>query len=57
MNPRQWDAMHARDWDLVPQPMRTVAYRQMVGTWLATTMSAVGTVFRLGLLPTRSPRL
>jgi len=21
MNPRQWDAMPARDWDLVPQPM------------------------------------
>ena len=25
--------MHARDWDLVPQPMRTVAYRQMVAYW------------------------
>ena len=33
MNPRQWDAMDARDWDLVPQPMRTVAYRQMVAYW------------------------
>jgi hypothetical protein len=25
--------MNARDWDLIPQPMRTVAYRQMVGYW------------------------
>ena len=33
MNPRQWDVMDARDWDLVPQPMRTVAYRQMVAYW------------------------
>ena len=33
MNPRQWDAMRARDWDVVPQPMRTVAYRQMVAYW------------------------
>ena len=33
MNPRQWDAMDAHDWDLVPQPMRTVAYRQMVAYW------------------------
>jgi hypothetical protein len=32
-NPRQWDAMDADDWDLVPQPMRTVAYRQMVAYW------------------------
>ena len=33
MNPRAWDAMNAEDWDLVPQPMRTLAYRQMVGYW------------------------
>ena len=32
-NPRQWDAMSTRDWDLVPQPMRTVAYRQMIAYW------------------------
>jgi hypothetical protein len=25
--------MGAHDWDLVPQPMRTVAYRQMVAYW------------------------
>jgi hypothetical protein len=25
--------MRARDWDLVPQPMRTVAFRQMVAYW------------------------
>jgi hypothetical protein len=33
MNPRQWDAMDASDWDAVPQPVRTVAYRQMVKYW------------------------
>jgi hypothetical protein len=33
MKPGQWDAMHASDWDLVPQPMRTIAYRQMVAFW------------------------
>lgn len=30
MNPSAWDAMDTTDWDLVPQPIRTVAYRQMV---------------------------
>ena len=25
--------MDARDWDKVPQPMRTIAYRQMVAYW------------------------
>jgi hypothetical protein len=33
MNPRVWDRMQPRDWDLVPQPMRTVAYRHMVSYW------------------------
>jgi hypothetical protein len=33
MDPRAWDAMNAEDWDLVPQPMRTLAYRQMVAYW------------------------
>ena len=33
MNPRVWDGMAAGDWDLVPQPMRTLAYRQMVAYW------------------------
>lgn len=33
MNPSQWDVMDARDWDRVPQPMRTVAYRQMLAYW------------------------
>lgn len=33
MNPAAWDRMDERDWDLVPQPMRTVAYRQMVAYW------------------------
>jgi hypothetical protein len=32
-NPRVWDAMQASDWDGVPQPMRTVAYRHMVAYW------------------------
>jgi soluble lytic murein transglycosylase-like protein len=33
MSPAVWDAMDAHDWDVVPQPMRTVAYRQMVAYW------------------------
>jgi hypothetical protein len=33
MNPRAWDRMSTTDWDAVPQPMRTVAYRQMVAYW------------------------
>lgn len=33
MNPRAWDAMDGFGWDYVPQPMRTVAYRQMVAYW------------------------
>jgi hypothetical protein len=35
MNPGAWAAMTAADWDLVPQPMRTVAYRQMCAYWAA----------------------
>jgi transglycosylase-like protein with SLT domain len=33
MNPRVWDTMSAHDWDAVPQPIRTLAYRQMVAYW------------------------
>lgn len=33
MNPRAWDAMQAADWDDIPQPIRTIAYRQMVAYW------------------------
>jgi hypothetical protein len=33
MNPRAWDVMTADDWDLVPQPIRFVAFRQMVAYW------------------------
>jgi soluble lytic murein transglycosylase-like protein len=33
MNPRRWDAMDAAAWDEIPQPMRTVAYRQMCAYW------------------------
>jgi hypothetical protein len=33
MNPRAWDGMQADDWDRIPQPMRTLAYRQMVAYW------------------------
>lgn len=33
MNPRVWDGMGPDDWDRVPQPMRTLAYRQMVAYW------------------------
>ena len=32
-SPSAWDAMDAGDWDLVPQPIRTVAYRQMIAYW------------------------
>src|SRR5688572_31109672 len=31
--PTRWDAMTAHDWDWVPQPIRTVAYRQMAAYW------------------------
>jgi hypothetical protein len=33
MNPHAWDAMDAFAWDEIPQPMQTVAYRQMVAYW------------------------
>jgi hypothetical protein len=33
MRPDKWDAMSAADWDDVPQPMRTLAYRQMMAYW------------------------
>jgi hypothetical protein len=33
MRPDIWDTMAAADWDDVPQPMRTVAYRQMMAYW------------------------
>jgi hypothetical protein len=33
MNPTAWDAMDAAAWDAVPQPMRAVAFRQMVAYW------------------------
>jgi hypothetical protein len=35
MSPSAWDAMGPIDWDRVPQPMRTVAYRQMTAYWAA----------------------
>src|SRR5687767_7689357 len=31
--PTRWDAMTAHDWDWVPQPIRTIAYRQMAAYW------------------------
>ena len=33
MSPSVWDAMGPREWDLVPQPMRAIAYRQMIAYW------------------------
>lgn len=33
MSPGKWDAMTAADWDDVPQPIRTLAYRQMMAYW------------------------
>lgn len=32
-SPRTWDDMDAEDWDLIPQPVRVVAYRHMVAYW------------------------
>ncbi len=32
-NPDVWDTMRAEDWDNVPQPIRTVAYREMAAYW------------------------
>jgi hypothetical protein len=34
MRPDKWDAMTAAEWDEVPQPMRTLAYRQMMAYWV-----------------------
>ncbi len=33
MSPHVWDDMQAEDWDHVPQPVRTIAYRHMVAYW------------------------
>jgi hypothetical protein len=33
MNPQAWDRMGAADWDAVPQPMRTIAFRYMTAYW------------------------
>jgi hypothetical protein len=33
MSPQAWDRMTVDDWDQVPQPVRTVAYRQMTAYW------------------------
>jgi hypothetical protein len=33
LSPNVWDGMDAGDWDRVPQPFRTLAYRQMVAYW------------------------
>jgi hypothetical protein len=33
LNPTAWDGMNAAAWDDVPQPIRTLAYRQMVAYW------------------------
>jgi hypothetical protein len=45
MNPAAWDTMQATDWDLVPQPIRTVAFRQMLAYW--TGYYHVGTNYGL----------
>ena len=41
-----WDAMSAEDWDDVPQPIRTVAYRQMTAYW--SGYYEVGATYSLG---------
>jgi hypothetical protein len=45
VNPSAWDAMSAADWDLIPQPIRTVAYRHMVDFW--TGYYGVGAAYGL----------
>jgi len=45
MNPQVWDRMTVRDWDIVPQPVRTVAYRQMIAYW--TGFYAIGRPYDL----------
>ena len=44
-NPSHWDRMTAYDWDLVPQPIRAMAYIQMVKYW--SGYYRVGTRFGL----------
>ena len=36
-----WDRMRAEDWDDVPQPVRTVAFRQMVAYWSGFYLSLI----------------
>jgi hypothetical protein len=31
--PAEWDCLTAHDWDWIPQPIRTISYRQMVAYW------------------------
>ena len=56
MNPRVWDTMSAEDWDLVPQPMRTLAYRQMTAYWSGYYDVGRSTDCLRAWSPTRSPR-
>src|SRR4051812_13673232 len=49
MNPKAWDNMRASDWDRVPQPVRTLAYREMVAYW--------GGYYHVGVRYALSPRV
>lgn len=48
VNPAAWDRMTASDWDAIPHPVRTIAYREMVAGRLLRRGSGVpsGTVRR-----------
>jgi hypothetical protein len=45
MRPDRWDTMTPSDWDDVPQPVRTLAFRQMVAYW--TGYYSVGRAYAL----------
>jgi hypothetical protein len=55
-NPRAWDGMTVHDWDMVPPPVRSVAYRQMVRIGPVSTTSGAGIVCRQGSSAIPLPR-
>ena len=45
VSPQRWDAMTAADWDRIPQPVRTVAYRHMIDYW--SGFYALGAIYAI----------